>query len=1026
MENILNLMRVLLSIIYISAATCISAQSEINNLGHAPSPQAADLGHFGNIPVSYYTGRANVSIPICSFDDRGVSFDINLTYDTSGLLMNKLPGWVGPGWTLNAGGCITRVQNNFCDEMVFDSHFPFSDYHNYFQSHYLMVNNGDLDSIYVCDLSKYSKHDFSPDIFYFSFMGKSGRFFLGNDGEWKVCSDENLVVEFDYNNPNNYITPVFSTYPADFQYIQPKSIKGFTMYDDNGTKFVFGCDTAAIEYSIDLFRTTDREDYVPWTATSWFLTKVIDRFGNLLYNLEYVRGKFIAQLYRTNSLLSFYITGSHKAYDEFLFSSDFSGTLNLPVYLSKITTRSGDILTFNMRDAYQTGTAARHLYPSLYENNTNSGTHLFSTHANYNQYQFYYLQSPIDSIAYRRVPCINPNSDPLSGIDMQVLDHITMKHSLADEVQTYNFEYDSIGRLHLSKLIIIANNRQIQRYSFLYNNYHSVPQDYLTDQHDHWGYLNQKYVNDSILTPNLDEEYITEGEGSGGNDSGTQIINREPTLEYALHGMLTEIVYPTGGCTQFEYELHDYSSILSADRQSMETETGVAGGLRIKKITDIAGESYNIIRTFSYKGIQGISSGQLFARPTYFWHWEADNADISFAQSVPVIPLSTSTGTHIGYSTVTETMSDGTSHQYHYTNFSDVKDEFPLATSLPSLSGHTGFATPFDRFGDLSFKRGRLISEIVRDSDDCVLNRTTYVYRQDENDFMNDFSYASNINIFTSPSGSGVIYDVGNIFKLYYPKYDLIRTVTSTNHNGVMVTDTCTYSMQTFNDYINGWPIKPFFRKCAQEDRSRTNNHWTTSYEYVTDANTPCYLPIQRTKEYYNGSLTVEKSTLYSLIDNNFQPHYETICKGGVTDTLITYNSFLSTGLPLSYVKKGEFPTYLFWDMQDHLLASVTSPYQSLVYTDSIPQNMISPLEVVKYQGQSIFKYPEVKASTYIYDRRGLLVASATDNGIVNYYLYDSLNRLTEIQDANHKAIRRFKYHYRTTLPQFNPPVSTI
>ena len=112
--------------------------------------------------------------------------------------------------------------------------------------------------------------------------------------------------------------------------------------------------------------------------------------------------------------------------------------------------------------------------------------------------------------------------------------------------------------------------------------------------------------------------------------------------------------------------------------------------------------------------------------------------------------------------------------------------------------------------------------------------------------------------------------------------------------------------------------------------------------------------------------------------------------------------------------------------MQDHLLASVTSPYQSLVYTDSIPQNIISPLEVVKYQGQSIFKYPEVKASTYIYDRRGLLVASATDNGIVNYYLYDSINRLTEIQDANHKAIRRFKYHYITTLPQFNPPVSTI
>ena len=101
------------------------SQRAVDNLGRVPSPQAADLGRFGDIPVSYYTGRANVTIPIQSFTERGVTLNINLSYDTAGPMMNQLPGWVGPGWTLNAGGCITRVQNGTCDEVTYDSYFTY-------------------------------------------------------------------------------------------------------------------------------------------------------------------------------------------------------------------------------------------------------------------------------------------------------------------------------------------------------------------------------------------------------------------------------------------------------------------------------------------------------------------------------------------------------------------------------------------------------------------------------------------------------------------------------------------------------------------------------------------------------------------------------------------------------------------------------------------------------------------------------------------------------------------------------------
>ncbi|WP_312769839.1 hypothetical protein, partial [Epilithonimonas sp.] len=62
---------------------------------------------------------------------------------------------------------------------------------------------------YLSDLANNALHypDYEPDIFTFNFMGYSGKFFLGSDGEWKVSSSNNLKVIIDINDtvqPNNY------------------------------------------------------------------------------------------------------------------------------------------------------------------------------------------------------------------------------------------------------------------------------------------------------------------------------------------------------------------------------------------------------------------------------------------------------------------------------------------------------------------------------------------------------------------------------------------------------------------------------------------------------------------------------------------------------------------------------------------------------------------------------------------------------------------------------------------------------
>ena len=104
-----------------------------------PSPNAADLSQFGNVPVSYYTGKADISIPLHTLSVKGVSLPISLAYNSGGVMINKLPGWTGENWTLMAGGAITRIRRGQCDEMVYPRGFWTKEMKSYFQSYNLLV-----------------------------------------------------------------------------------------------------------------------------------------------------------------------------------------------------------------------------------------------------------------------------------------------------------------------------------------------------------------------------------------------------------------------------------------------------------------------------------------------------------------------------------------------------------------------------------------------------------------------------------------------------------------------------------------------------------------------------------------------------------------------------------------------------------------------------------------------------------------------------------------------------------------------
>ena len=72
------------------------------------SPQAASLARYGEYPVSHATGIPDITIPIYEIKLGDFTLPISISYHASGIKVDDVASTVGLGWTLNAGGAVTR------------------------------------------------------------------------------------------------------------------------------------------------------------------------------------------------------------------------------------------------------------------------------------------------------------------------------------------------------------------------------------------------------------------------------------------------------------------------------------------------------------------------------------------------------------------------------------------------------------------------------------------------------------------------------------------------------------------------------------------------------------------------------------------------------------------------------------------------------------------------------------------------------------------------------------------------------
>jgi hypothetical protein len=184
------------------------------------SPNAESLGRFGVIPVSYATGVPDISIPLGEVKGRELSVPITLNYHHTGMKPYEIAGWVGLGWSLNAGGVITRVIRDKVDELTAE---PFK-----YDTTLGTFNLQNVDQDLLDGAAFKGLYDVEPDVFVFNFGNYSGKFIIskgqfyqfpyqklkisGNTGGFAITTPEGITYTFDETERTNPKTVQVSAY----------------------------------------------------------------------------------------------------------------------------------------------------------------------------------------------------------------------------------------------------------------------------------------------------------------------------------------------------------------------------------------------------------------------------------------------------------------------------------------------------------------------------------------------------------------------------------------------------------------------------------------------------------------------------------------------------------------------------------------------------------------------------------------------------------------------------------------------
>lgn len=482
-----------------------------------PSPTVAALMKFEEVPVSNYTGVPDISIPLFSIPthSKDLGLNVSLKYH-SGVSSNDIASDTGLGWSLFAGGTISRTVRGLPDEeLILDgggqSHSgKVGLYHTSYNLHankYYHINENffdeDENSLYdnvglpqsekdsindfIWSSSEVGRYDTEHDLWQFNFMGNSGRFFIKKNittNLLEVVPLDDYRVKIEYNHVtvgiNNYIP------------------NEFIIYDEKGFKYVFNVTEknktfSAIENHnygavFSQFTTTEKEH-----ISAIHLSQVFDQNGKLLISFEYTTDNQIKECTR-----------------------DYSETRNEPY-----GNNSGQFLL--LAPNYSCMNEFPPLRSSVNSFNLTTVRKLVTINiADYGYLNFDYGMGRQDT------------DIGLQGT-APYLESITLENISHNSIKSFQFEYDYSTVLTKRMILKSITENQTLKHEFFYNQNDSS--GYIVGK-DYWGYLNLISACRIVTT-----------------------FDKEVTPNFASTDLLQKIKYPTGGSVIFDFESNTYSHV---------------------------------------------------------------------------------------------------------------------------------------------------------------------------------------------------------------------------------------------------------------------------------------------------------------------------------------------------------------------------------------------------------------------------------------------------------------------------------
>lgn len=1024
-----------------------------SSLESYPTPEASELGKYGQVPVSYFNGIPEISIPLYTIHCKDIELPISISYHAAGNKPDEHPSWVGLGWNLNCGGMITRIVNGIRDEMdiatcqiVEGQKFTFE------PGYYYRADEFDIQDWYsillqkiVSDDNSYIFLDTQPDEFVFNFCGHSGSFwFVSENGMITVKTKDKggdiLKVEPTLFS-GTIVYPVFEDAPihhgSEYLFNVYKTFETFKITTRDGFVYEFG---GSIE-NIDLTTVNGLTN-----ATSWHLSKITSPIGNFI-DFEYTKGGDVFIQRKSNY---FYAIVSPQDQTNSCALSNNANVDGLslaiihPKYLSKISTSIGQSLNFHTS---KTNEIDYNNWADVYSNYQKICNNLLPSELSFIKFDWikdlplvnYYLK--LDHIQILGVKNINlfytNNSNErlkLLGINTSSIDNaFPIGLSDAESIEKYTFSYNQTP-------LPTYNSRKI----------------------DNWGYYNNKNYS-----------------GIGYQDYSSLYQFRSPDLSYCKAEVLDSITYPSGGSTKFEYELNQYSKEISGldfneHPFTLLNKTGYAGGLRIQSIKnyyDLGDNTKKMVKKYYYTNEDNTSSGILSGRFVYalngkkhiefhesgweaLFHWSMSaNYDVNYYiySQHQLLPLSTTNGNHVTYSRVIEQESDGSKTIYNYTNHDLFPDEKPISL----VSNIT--ETLLSNFTSRELERGLLTNIQIYNSNNNLVKETKFSYNDDLDRYNNHVKVINRYDQERGTCGGSFIRYSANKIYTFYP-YLKTKTETIYDINGqspIAISNEYRYDannllteIKTYNvvdpsasspivslhykyphNYIlssfisNNDNIGKILTKMVRQNVLDTPIEVTKTIDNnIVESKLNLYiennghilpdksftLEINNLMAYSYSKLTnMSMSIINDILSWNFykSPNYKSV---------LVFNNYDNFGNVTQYTGSDGIVTSLLWDASGtYIMAKVEGATYSHISTKAGKASNYSSKMLWSDLRETLeTSAPSAMITTYSHKPLVGITEQTSVNGTTTYYSYDSFGRLSEVRDDDGNLLKKHSYNY--------------